>query len=98
MGREALCSARIDKQTRRVKAHLGSTSLDFSGDVRFALPLREVRAAVAEGGWLRMETARGEIALELGNSAPLWAKAGTRVATNTVAVAAKRFMIVPPTD
>jgi hypothetical protein len=30
--------------------------------------------------------------------APLWGKAGTRVATNTVAVAAKRFMIVPPTD
>lgn len=75
MGREAVCTARIETRERRGKAHLGSASLDFTGEVRFSLPFAEVREAVAEDGWLRLATARGEIALGLGKAAPAWAEA-----------------------
>lgn len=75
MGREAVCVARVEARERRVKAHLGSTSLDVSGETRFTLPFTQIRKAVAEDGWLTLTTARGEVALELGKAAPAWAEA-----------------------
>lgn len=75
MGREAVCVARVEARERHGKAHLGSTSLDFSGEARFTLPFAEIREAVAEDGWLTLTTARGEVALELGKAAPVWAEA-----------------------
>lgn len=75
MGREALCVARIDSRELRGKAHLASNSLDFSGETRFSLPFADVRQAVADDGWLRLATARGEVALALGKAATAWAEA-----------------------
>jgi hypothetical protein len=75
MGREAACAVRIATRSGRGKAHLDSKNLEVSGPMRFSLALSDVREAVAEDGWLRLQTPRGEIALELGASAAAWAQA-----------------------
>jgi hypothetical protein len=75
MGREAACAVRIATRSGRGKAHLDSKKLDVSGPMRFSLALADVREAVVESGWLRLQTPRGEIALELGSAAPAWAQA-----------------------
>ena len=75
MGREAACAVRIASRSGRGKAHLDSKKLDVSGPMRFSLALSDVREAAAENGWLRLQTPRGEIALELGPFAAAWAQA-----------------------
>jgi hypothetical protein len=75
MGREAACAVRTGTRSGHGKAHLDSKKLDVSGPMRFSLALSEVREAVAESGWLRLQTPRGEVALELGSVAAAWAQA-----------------------
>jgi len=75
MGREVVCAVRIGELETRAKAHLGSSSLDLSGAMRLSLAFDEIRDAVGESGWLRLQTPRGVIALKLGKEAPAWARA-----------------------
>ena len=48
MGREALCEARLGKQTSRGKALLETSDLLFRGDFRVAVPFKEMTRVRAD--------------------------------------------------
>ena len=75
MGREATCEAVIGRRRLLVKAHLDSTFVRISGDVKAMIPFAEMRGVVARTGALRFRFADGVFALELGEKeAQRWAK------------------------
>jgi hypothetical protein len=74
MGQEAMCTARCGAQTSRGKALLETDALIFRGDFRLSVPLKEVRAVEAGAGQLRVVFAGGEVALDLGRLAEVWAE------------------------
>ena len=53
MGREATCEAVIGRRRLLVKAHLDSTFVRISGDVKAMIPFAEMRGVVARTGALR---------------------------------------------
>jgi len=75
MGREATCEAVIGRRRLLVKAHLDSTFVRISGDVKATIPFVEMRDVVARAGALRFRFADEAFALELGEKeAERWAK------------------------
>jgi hypothetical protein len=74
MGQEALCTARFGANQSRGKALLETDALIFRGDFRLSVPLKEVQTALAEGGWLRVVFPKGEVSLDLGSRAEVWAQ------------------------
>jgi len=72
MGQQARCVARHGRRSSEGKALLESTELIFRGDFRLAIPFSKVQSASASGGVLRLKTAEGAVAFELGPAAEKW--------------------------
>jgi hypothetical protein len=66
MGKEAACRATIGKRAGNVKAHLDSTALKLSGDLRLTVAFAEMSAVVARAGSLAFSSPAGDVVLELG--------------------------------
>jgi hypothetical protein len=73
MGLEARCTARAARRSSDGRARLEATELRFRGDFRLDIPFARMRAVSARDGVLRIETAEGTVALELGPAAGKWA-------------------------
>lgn len=74
MGREAKCRAVIGRWKGEGKVLLETDDLIFRGDHRLVVPRKEIRSAVAEGDWLRIEYPRGTAGFEVGRNADRWAR------------------------
>lgn len=75
MGREALIEYVSGKERAQVRAHLDSFALQLSGAKKLNVPLSDVRAAVASGDLLKIETKTAKFTLALGaKEAAAWAK------------------------
>ena len=74
MGQEANCQARVGKRLTEGKALLESTELIFRGeDLRLKIPFCQMTAIEVADGWLRVESADGRAAFQLGDRAAKWA-------------------------
>jgi hypothetical protein len=76
MGLEATCPARLDGRKSAGKARLEETDIVFRGedDVRFKIPIKDLRRVEARGGALHLDWPKGKAVLELGDQAPRWAE------------------------
>ncbi len=75
MGREALIEYVAGKERAQVRAHLDSFALQLSGGKKLNLALTDVKAAVASGDLLKVETKTEKFTLALGaKEAAAWAK------------------------
>ena len=74
MGQELECRLQYQKRTLSGKAYLETDYLLFRGDERLKIALKDLTAAQAEGGLLRLEFPGGPAALELGKAAEKWAR------------------------
>jgi hypothetical protein len=74
MGDSALCTLHFDGRSESGKAHLEQHDLVFRGPVRLAIPLRDIRSAVAEEGKLTVKFGRQTAVLDLGSIAAKWAQ------------------------
>ncbi|MCE9524291.1 MAG: hypothetical protein K8S25_17870 [Alphaproteobacteria bacterium] len=75
MGREALIEFVSGKERAQVRAHLDSFALQLSGAKKLIVPLSDVRAAIASGDLLKVETKATKFTLALGaKEAVAWAK------------------------
>lgn len=74
MGREAVCPVHWEGRAARAKVHLDSQTLQVGPPFRLAIPLVSVRGAEAEGDWVRVRLAEGELRWEVGPSAKTWLK------------------------
>jgi hypothetical protein len=74
MGKEVLCSARFGANHGKGKAQLETDALVFRGDFRVSVPLKEVQTVAAEDGQLRVVFPGGEVLLDLGRLAEVWAQ------------------------
>ena len=74
MGREALCEARLGKQTSRGKALLETSDLLFRGDFRVAVPFKEMTRVRADTTKLTVAWPGGTLILTLGAEAARWAE------------------------
>jgi hypothetical protein len=73
MGLEARCRAHFGGRSGEGKARLEDKDLLFTGELRFKIPLADVRAAEAKKGVLHVLSAAGEARFELGKDAEKWA-------------------------
>jgi hypothetical protein len=74
MGLQARCRAHLAGKSGVGQARLEEKELLFrGGDLRLRVPLREIQAADASEGVLRLTMADGEARLELGQEAERWA-------------------------
>lgn len=73
MGLEAECRAWFQGKPSLGKAHLESDELQFRGELRFRIPLKQVKSVEAKGGQLRVIWPEGDAVLELGKAAEKWA-------------------------
>jgi hypothetical protein len=74
MGDEARCTLRFGDRVSEGRALLETHELVFRGDVRLAIPLRDVRSVVARDGELTLEFPAGTASFELGSRAERWAE------------------------
>jgi hypothetical protein len=75
MGREALCLAEFGDWMGEGKLLLETDELVFRGASRLRVPLREIRGASDEDGWLVVRHAGGSARFDLGAVAGRWAHA-----------------------
>lgn len=74
MGAEAKCTLTFGKTTTEGKALLETDALIFrGGDVRLAIPYKQMSAVDARGGTLEVTFPRGVAAFAIGDTAPKWA-------------------------
>jgi hypothetical protein len=73
MGVEAECNVRFGRQWSQGKARLETDTVVFRGDFRLTIPLRQVTAAEARDGELRLVYPQGTAVFELGPQAEKWA-------------------------
>ncbi|PYQ45752.1 MAG: hypothetical protein DMF77_03210 [Acidobacteria bacterium] len=76
MGLEAACQARMGRASAAGKARLEETDLVFrgEGDLKFKVPLKDLRRVDARAGALYLEWAEGRAVLDLGDQAARWAE------------------------
>jgi hypothetical protein len=74
MGAEARCTVRFQRRTSEGRALLETSELLFRGDFRLRIRFDEIVALRAAQGVLRVETAAGVAAFELGPAAERWAE------------------------
>jgi len=75
MGREAVCNARLGRESGQGKALLETDEVIFRGEFRARVPLREISAVGARAGVLTLVWPGGKLALTLGAAAEKWADA-----------------------
>jgi len=76
LGKEAVCAVRVNGRAAMGKAHLDSTQLTVSGELRLCVPFAEISRVEATDGILRFAWNDDIVALELGAAAaPKWAHA-----------------------
>lgn len=75
MGREARCLAEFGEWMGEGKVLLETDALIFRGASRLNIPLRDIRGAAAEDGWLIIRHERGSARFDLGDAAEKWAHA-----------------------
>jgi hypothetical protein len=68
------CTARSGGKISQGKALLETDALVFRGDFRLRIPLKEIQTAEARQGQLRVVYPRGELVLDLGRRAEVWAQ------------------------
>lgn len=73
MGREAMCRAKLGRETGEGKALLETDDVIFRGDFRARVPLREISAIAVKRGVLSLTWPGGTLALSLGEAAEKWA-------------------------
>jgi hypothetical protein len=74
MGLEARCRAHFGGKSGDGQARLEDKDLLFTGELRIRIPLKDVRAAEANKGVLRVDSPAGEARFELGKDADKWAR------------------------
>ncbi len=75
MGSELLCKATCQGKSASGKARLETDVLHFrGGDMRLAIPFKEMKSVAAKAGTLRVAFPGGVAAFELGAAAPKWAE------------------------
>jgi hypothetical protein len=72
MGNEAICKVRFGKQESEGKVLLETSEILFRGDFRLKIPFSTIKSAKAVDGELRLETAKGLAAFQLGAAAQKW--------------------------
>jgi hypothetical protein len=75
MGQEAICMMRNGKQRSQGKALLETAEVIFrpaDGGARLKIPFSSIQSAKVFDGELRLDTANGLVALELGSAAGKW--------------------------
>jgi hypothetical protein len=75
MGKEAQCHVRAGRRSGSGKARLEEDRLEFRGEFRLDLPLKEIESIDARGGVLRVRGPNGLVSFELGDQAERWARA-----------------------
>lgn len=75
MGREAVCHARLGRESGEGRALLETDELIFRGEFRARVPLREISALGVRAGVLTLAWPGGRLALALGEAAEKWADA-----------------------
>lgn len=75
MGREARCLVRYRGKKEVAAVYLESDYLELRTTPPYRLPLKTLKIASIEGGWLTLATLDGPMALELGPDAPKWGRA-----------------------
>ena len=75
MGREAVCTGRLGRESGEGKALLETDEVLFRGEFRARVPLREITAIESKSGVLSLRWPGGTLALELGPAAEKWAEA-----------------------
>jgi hypothetical protein len=73
MGQDATCTLHYDGQVARGKAQLEQHELIFRGPVRLAIPLAQIKSAVASGNELTVKFGSRTAIFDLGSSASRWA-------------------------
>jgi hypothetical protein len=73
MGQEIECRMRYQERSSAGKAYLETDHLLFRGEERLKVLFKEIRAAAAEAGVLRLEFSGGTAEFELGAAAAKWA-------------------------
>ena len=74
MGLEAECAVVLHGRRMTVRVQLEAQELVLRGNSRTVIPFTQIRAATADGAWLRLELEGGEAAIELGeDQAAHWA-------------------------
>ena len=74
MGAEAMCTARFKRETASGKARLETETLLFrGGDLKLAIPFKQMSKVAARGGTLSVTFADGTASFDLGSAAPKWA-------------------------
>ena len=76
MGYDAACTLHFDGRTTRGKAFLEQHDLIFRGQVRLAIPLKDITSAVAGDGSLTVRFGRRTATFDLGAIADKW---GSRI-------------------
>ncbi len=73
MGAELMCTVRVKGTTTAGKARLETEVLHFrGGDVRLAIPFKEIKTVVAESGALNVAFKGGSASFAIGAAAPRW--------------------------
>ena len=72
MGNEATCKVRFGKQESEGKALLETNEVLFRGDFRLKIPFSTITSAKAVDGELRLRTAEGLAAFQIGAAAGKW--------------------------
>jgi hypothetical protein len=72
VGQELHCTARFGKQVSAGKALLETSGILFRGDFRLKIPFSGIKSIKAVDGELRVQTADGLAAFELGKAAEKW--------------------------
>lgn len=73
MGRELLCTARIDGKTATGKALLETNEIVFRGETRLRMPLASLQSVSVRNGDLHLRWPEGTAVLQLGEQAEKWA-------------------------
>ena len=72
MGAEVVCKVRFGKQESEGKAFLETSEVLFRGAFRLKIPFSSIKSAKAVEGELRLQTAEGVAAFQLGTAAEKW--------------------------
>ena len=72
MGKEAVCTVRLNSEVSEGKAHCGDGELSFKGDFRFRWLWRDLQSAQVEGGSLRVMRGTDSAEFQLGELAGKW--------------------------
>lgn len=73
MGQQVIGRVRFDGETHEGVMELEGGQVVFRGERRLRIPLSGVAAVLVEDGWLVLQTAKGEVRLEVGDHAERWA-------------------------